>query len=54
MPAVRTIVRQAASEDYRLEAIVKGIVRSDAFRMNRLPAGTVPTRTARVDDKDGR
>jgi mono/diheme cytochrome c family protein len=47
MPAVRAIVRQAAAEDYRFEAIVKGIVKSDAFRM-RLPpvAPAQPTQTA--------
>jgi Protein of unknown function (DUF1585) len=37
MPAVRAIVRQAAKEDYRFEALVKGIVASDAFRLRRLP-----------------
>jgi mono/diheme cytochrome c family protein len=33
MPQVRAIVRRAAKEDYRLSAIVSGIVTSDAFRM---------------------
>jgi mono/diheme cytochrome c family protein len=37
MPAVRAIVRQAAKEDYRFEALVKGVVASDAFRLRRLP-----------------
>src|SRR5690606_8272884 len=32
MPAVRSIVRAAAAQDYRFSAIVAGIVRSDAFR----------------------
>jgi hypothetical protein len=32
MPAVREIVRRAEAEDYRFEAIVRGIVSSDAFR----------------------
>jgi len=32
MPTVRRIVREAATEDYRLSAIVSGIVQSDAFR----------------------
>lgn len=54
MPAVRAIVRQAATQDYRMEAIVKGIVHSDAFRMNLLPPAAVPTRTALVRDTDGR
>jgi hypothetical protein len=33
MPQVRTVVRRAASQDYRLSALVSGIVASDAFRM---------------------
>jgi Protein of unknown function (DUF1588)/Protein of unknown function (DUF1585) len=37
MPQVRTIVRDAARDDYRFSAIVTGIVRSDAFRMQAAP-----------------
>jgi mono/diheme cytochrome c family protein len=33
MPQVRAVVRGAATRDYRLSAIVSGIVASDAFRM---------------------
>jgi mono/diheme cytochrome c family protein len=33
MPQVRAVVRRAAPQDYRLSAIVSGIVSSDAFRM---------------------
>ncbi len=33
MPQVRAVVRRAAPQDYRLSAIVAGIVASDAFRM---------------------
>ena len=33
MPQVRAVVRRAAAQDYRLSAIVSGIVSSDAFRM---------------------
>src|SRR5690606_13261400 len=33
MPQVREIVRAAEADDYRFSAIVAGIVRSDAFRM---------------------
>jgi hypothetical protein len=33
MPQVRAIVRAAASDDYRLSAIVAGIVSSEAFRL---------------------
>jgi mono/diheme cytochrome c family protein len=32
MPQVRAVVRRAATQDYRLSAIVSGIVSSDAFR----------------------
>jgi hypothetical protein len=32
MPAVRGIVRRAATDDYRFETLVLGIVSSDAFR----------------------
>jgi hypothetical protein len=33
MPQVRTVVREARANDYRFSALVAGIVRSDAFRM---------------------
>jgi hypothetical protein len=32
MPQIRTIVRGAAKDNYKLSAIVQGIVNSDAFR----------------------
>jgi hypothetical protein len=53
MPTVRAIVRAAAAEDYRFEAIVKGIVRSEAFRMQLPPpaAPTQPTQTASVNSQ---
>ena len=35
MPAVRTIVREAAEDDYRWSAFVMGVVESPAFRMRR-------------------
>jgi hypothetical protein len=47
MPAVRAIVRSAAGDDYRFEAIVAGIVRSPAFQMRQLPA-TPPTQTTQA------
>jgi hypothetical protein len=37
MPQVRAVVRRAAAQDYRLSAIVSGIVASDAFRMQGQP-----------------
>ena len=38
-PTVREIVRQAEEDDYRMSAFILGVVKSDAFRMQR--AGTV-------------
>jgi mono/diheme cytochrome c family protein len=37
MPTVRRIVRDSASGDYRFSAIVQAVVRSDEFRMRRVP-----------------
>jgi hypothetical protein len=37
MPQVRAVVRAAARQNYRLSAIVAGIVNSDAFRTQALP-----------------
>lgn len=37
MPQVRAIVRAAARDDYRFSAIIRGIVASDAFRMQGRP-----------------
>ncbi|HEV7714767.1 MAG TPA: DUF1592 domain-containing protein, partial [Steroidobacteraceae bacterium] len=37
MPHVRQIVRDSASQDYRLSAVVLGIVGSDAFQMAEVP-----------------
>lgn len=37
MPAVRTIVRDAANNDYNFAAIVKGIINSDQFRKITVP-----------------
>ncbi|MEY4641438.1 MAG: hypothetical protein RLZZ227_1432 [Pseudomonadota bacterium] len=37
LPQVRAIVRAAAADDYRLSALVTGIVQSPAFRMQALP-----------------
>jgi len=34
-PAVRSIVREAARNDYRFSSLILGIVKSDAFQMNR-------------------
>ena len=37
MPTVRRIVRSAAAGDYRFSALVQGVVRSEQFRMRRVP-----------------
>jgi hypothetical protein len=42
MPAVRSIVREAASSDYRWSALILGIVRSTPFQMNRAPQPELP------------
>jgi hypothetical protein len=41
MPQVRAVVRKAAAQDYRLSALVSGIVSSDAFRMQAVPNSKV-------------
>jgi hypothetical protein len=40
MPQVRAVVRAAEAQGYRFSAIVAGIVRSDAFRMQAVAQGT--------------
>jgi hypothetical protein len=37
MPTVRRIVRSAAASDYRFSALVQAVVRSEQFRMRRVP-----------------
>ena len=50
MPAVRRIVREAADGDYKMSAIILGVVRSVPFRMRAtLAADAPPTQTARVE-----
>ncbi len=44
MPAVRRIVRGAAASDYRFSGLVQSMVRSEQFRMRRVPAAG-PSRT---------
>jgi hypothetical protein len=43
MPAVRTVVREAAESDYSFAAIVKGVASSAPFRMRSAPAGAEAT-----------
>jgi mono/diheme cytochrome c family protein len=42
MPAVRAVVRQAEKEDYRFEAIVRGIVASPVFQTRSVPPAPEP------------
>lgn len=44
MPAVRSIVRSAAGDNYRFEDLVLGVVNSDAFR-RRAPSAELPAST---------
>jgi hypothetical protein len=37
MPTVRKIVRDAAAKDYKFSAIVQQVVKSDQFKMHRVP-----------------
>jgi len=41
MPAVRKIVREAVKENYRISALVKGIIASDQFQLMTVPAESV-------------
>ena len=47
MPAVRRIVRRAAEQDYRLSAVVLGIVESLPFRERRTASAEAPLAAAR-------
>jgi hypothetical protein len=40
MPTVRKIVRDAASKDYKFSTIVQSVVKSEQFRMRRVPQAT--------------
>jgi hypothetical protein len=37
MPTVRRIVRSAAAGDYKFSTLVQSVVRSEQFRMRRVP-----------------
>jgi len=50
MPAVRRIIREAESQNYRVSAFVSGIVESDAFRMAKLPASQRATESTEGAD----
>jgi mono/diheme cytochrome c family protein len=46
MPTVRRIVRGAAAGDYKFSALVQAVVRSEQFRMRRVPQPAVPAERA--------
>jgi hypothetical protein len=48
MPGVRAIVRSAATDNYRFESLVMGIVTSPTFQMGRA-AAPVDVKTARAN-----
>jgi hypothetical protein len=50
MPQVRTVVRNAAKDNYTLSSIVQGIVQSEAFRKQG-PAAPKPGGTKVADNK---
>ena len=53
MPVVRRIVRDAAAQNYAMQAIVLGIVKSDPFQMRtRLAPGVRETRAGRAESSD--
>jgi hypothetical protein len=37
MPTVRKIVRESAAKDYKFSSIALAVVKSDQFRMRRVP-----------------
>jgi hypothetical protein len=37
MPAIRKVVREASAEDYTFASVVTALVRSEPFRMKRIP-----------------
>ena len=37
MPTVRKIVRETAAKDYKFSAIVQAVVKTDQFKMRRVP-----------------
>jgi hypothetical protein len=37
MPTVRKIVRDAAAKDYKFSAIVQAVVKTEQFKMRRVP-----------------
>jgi hypothetical protein len=53
MPTVRRIVRQAAADDYRFQAIALGVISSDAFRKREADSPSQPVASARAGAHQG-
>jgi len=47
MPTIRTIVRDAGKNDYRMSQFILGVVKSPAFQMGRLESAASTTEAAR-------
>jgi hypothetical protein len=47
-PAVRAILRDAAPDNYRVSALIVGIVQSPPFRMRRAQAGIETTKNTKI------
>jgi mono/diheme cytochrome c family protein len=54
MPTVRKIVRESAAKDYKFSAIVQAVVKSDQFRMRRVPAPAPLQTASSAQDAAGR
>ncbi len=53
-PAIRRIERMAQANDYRIQEFIFGVVRSDAFRMKRLPPAQADAESAAASSHSGR
>jgi len=51
MPAIRTIVRDAARNDYRISTFILGVVKSPAFQMTQAERNTVTTDAANPEKR---
>jgi hypothetical protein len=51
MPLVRSIVRDAAKNNYKFSSLVLGVVKSEQFQMNqKLMTGTTPENQQRASN----
>jgi hypothetical protein len=54
MPAVRRIVDDAEQNDYRMSSFIKGVVKSDAFRMQQTEATQTASSQAQANARSPR